>query len=97
MNLAALHLLSSEKFGQVAQLVEQWTENPCVGGSIPSLSTLKALSIQGFFIFRLSSYNVIVWYAGGSQMMYRDWLISIIQRNNTMYLLCKYLSKEIHA
>jgi hypothetical protein len=25
--------------GQVAQLVEQWTENPCVGGSIPSLST----------------------------------------------------------
>ena len=26
-------------FGQVAQLVEQWTENPCVGGSIPSLST----------------------------------------------------------
>jgi hypothetical protein len=25
--------------GQVAQLVEQRTENPCVGGSIPSLST----------------------------------------------------------
>ncbi len=25
--------------GQVAQLVEQWTENPCVGGSIPSLTT----------------------------------------------------------
>jgi hypothetical protein len=25
--------------GQVAQLVEQWTENPCVGGSIPPLST----------------------------------------------------------
>ncbi len=22
--------------GSVAQLVEQWTENPCVGGSIPS-------------------------------------------------------------
>lgn len=27
--------------GQVAQLVEQWTENPCVGGSIPSLTTPK--------------------------------------------------------
>jgi hypothetical protein len=26
--------------GQVAQLVEQWTENPCVGGSIPSLTTI---------------------------------------------------------
>ena len=25
--------------GQVAQLVEQRTENPCVGGSIPSLAT----------------------------------------------------------
>ena len=24
--------------GQVAQLVEQWTENPCVAGSIPALS-----------------------------------------------------------
>jgi hypothetical protein len=23
-------------YGSVAQLVEQWTENPCVGGSIPS-------------------------------------------------------------
>ncbi len=27
--------------GQVAQLVEQRTENPCVGGSIPSLATNK--------------------------------------------------------
>ena len=25
---------------QVAQLVEQGTENPCVGGSIPSLGTI---------------------------------------------------------
>jgi hypothetical protein len=23
--------------GQIAQLVEQWTENPCVAGSIPAL------------------------------------------------------------
>lgn len=28
--------------GQVAQLVEQWTENPCVGGSSPPLTTLLA-------------------------------------------------------
>ena len=26
--------------GSVAQLVEQWTENPCVGGSIPSWATI---------------------------------------------------------
>ena len=30
--------------GQVAQLVEQWTENPCVAGSIPALTT--------FYFFR---------------------------------------------
>jgi hypothetical protein len=31
--------VSRSKQGQVAQLVEQRTENPCVGGSIPSLAT----------------------------------------------------------
>ena len=25
--------------GAVAQLVEQWTENPCVAGSIPAITT----------------------------------------------------------
>src|SRR6266478_7481276 len=41
--------------GQVAQLVDQRTENPCVGGSIPSLATIHPTSIRspllglGFF------------------------------------------------
>ncbi len=30
-----------QKDGAVAQLVEQWTENPCVGGSIPPHTTNK--------------------------------------------------------
>jgi hypothetical protein len=30
-----------EPAGQVAQLVEQWTENPCVAGSIPALTTFR--------------------------------------------------------
>jgi hypothetical protein len=30
--------------GQVAQLVEQWTENPCVAGSIPALTTLSSIA-----------------------------------------------------
>ena len=30
--------------GQIAQLVEQRTENPRVGGSIPSLATISILS-----------------------------------------------------
>ncbi len=29
--------------GDVAQLVEQRTENPCVGGSIPSVTTKKLM------------------------------------------------------
>ncbi len=35
--------------GSVAQTVEQRTENPCVGGSIPSRATKKA-PIGAFFI-----------------------------------------------
>jgi len=37
--------LSATRFGQVAQSVEQGTENPRVGGSIPSLATLVLLSV----------------------------------------------------
>ena len=38
--------------GRIAQLVEQRTENPCVGGSNPSSTTtytLKLLVIRGAF------------------------------------------------
>ncbi len=31
-------------FAQIAQMVEQWTENPRVVGSIPTLGTKKALN-----------------------------------------------------
>jgi hypothetical protein len=34
-------------FGDVAQLVEQRTENPCVGGSIPSVTT-RIASLGGY-------------------------------------------------
>ncbi len=39
---AATDGLQAVCFGQVAQSVEQGTENPCVGGSIPPLATLKS-------------------------------------------------------
>ena len=43
--------------GDVAQLVEQRTENPCVGGSIPSITTPTKqkkpfLNRDGFFALR---------------------------------------------
>ncbi len=37
-------------YAQVAQSVEQRTENPRVGGSIPSLSTIKKASLAGAFL-----------------------------------------------
>jgi hypothetical protein len=37
--------------GALAQLVEQWTENPCVPGSIPGGTTkLKPLLNEGLFV-----------------------------------------------
>ena len=34
---------STNKSGSVAQMVEQWTENPCVPGSNPGISTNGAI------------------------------------------------------
>src|SRR5213079_1548701 len=45
--------LKSPAVGQVAQLVEQWTENPCVAGSIPALPMPeKTPEKSGVFCFR---------------------------------------------
>ena len=38
--------------GAVAQLVEQRTENPCVGGSIPPHTTKTSAAMLGFFVFK---------------------------------------------
>ena len=34
-----------DRYAQVAQLVEQWTENPRVGGSNPPLGTISLLIV----------------------------------------------------
>ena len=38
-----LPIIQSSIYAQIAQLVEQRTENPCVGGSIPPLGTIQTL------------------------------------------------------
>ena len=46
--------------GDVAQLVEQRTENPCVGGSIPSITTFKNKKRPmqiGLFLFKTIPYQ----------------------------------------
>ncbi len=44
-----LHLQSQK--GDIAQLVEQRTENPCVLGSNPSITTKPSKKLEGFFCF----------------------------------------------
>ena len=44
---------------QVAQLVEQRTENPRVGGSIPSLGTTRRNSLQRPFLIRLRARRTL--------------------------------------
>ncbi len=38
------HLYKQKLFAQIAQLVEQWTENPRVAGSTPALGTILILT-----------------------------------------------------
>ncbi len=47
-------------FAEVAQLVEQRTENPCVGGSSPPLGTNKTLTFVIVFYLTLFCYNTYV-------------------------------------
>ena len=44
-------LNESRHNGALAQLVEQWTENPCVPGSIPGGTTSKTTLYEWFFCF----------------------------------------------
>jgi hypothetical protein len=41
---------------QVAQSVEQWTENPRVGGSIPSLGTISTSCMRAYRYARIQAY-----------------------------------------
>ncbi|MDQ5928357.1 MAG: hypothetical protein QG594_131 [Bacteroidota bacterium] len=45
-----LYLHHQQQNGTLAQMVEQWTENPCVPGSIPG-GTTKPTLMSGFFVF----------------------------------------------
>jgi hypothetical protein len=47
--------------GDVAQLVEQRIENPCVGGSIPSITTRKPFGApRGFFMPQILVISTIL-------------------------------------
>ena len=47
-----------EKHGTLAQMVEQWTENPCVPGSIPGGTTKPKQQCLGFlFLQKFKKFN----------------------------------------
>ena len=46
-----------ERYGAIAQLVEQRTENPCVPGSIPGGTTTLTI-LSGFFCFFSGIVNI---------------------------------------
>jgi hypothetical protein len=48
--LLFLHLDVIVTLGTIAQLVEQWTENPCVPGSIPGGTTRRAAKSGSFLL-----------------------------------------------
>ena len=51
---------------QIAQLVEQWTENPRVAGSIPALGTRRSLfKGASFFIFFLRNCQSLQMWTNG--------------------------------
>ena len=57
------YICTRNKQGTLAQMVEQWTENPCVPGSIPGGTTLKirnTLDKQGITDFLFLVCTVIV-------------------------------------
>jgi hypothetical protein len=56
-------LFLRDKRGQVAQLVEQRTENPRVGGSTPSLATIKKTRVSSGHFNAMqpsSSFSILV-------------------------------------
>ena len=69
----------ASSFGQVAQLVEQRTENPCVGGSIPPLATrfpqTKIPDLVGDF--RLNTQSIETSTISRNSLFVRNQLLAI--------------------
>ena len=60
---------SKHNEGALAQLVEQWTENPCVPGSIPGGTTYKPIRIARwvFCFYKLPENK--------KTNLFKDWLL----------------------
>ena len=76
-----LYLHPANGYGALAQLVEQWTENPCVPGSIPGGTTKNPYISKDFFVFGL--------------ILQKTTVLTVIDANTPLEELQNYLlSKE---
>ncbi len=76
-----LYLHPANGHGALAQLVEQWTENPCVPGSIPGGTTKNPYFGKDFFVFGL--------------ILQKTTVLTVIDTNTPLEELQNYLlSKE---
>jgi hypothetical protein len=53
----AFRLVTDIQGGAVAQLVEQRTENPCVGGSIPPHTTVKQVKAREVLLWLFTLFH----------------------------------------
>ena len=71
---------SDEKRGDVAQLVEQRTENPCVGGSIPSITTK---SLPQTLVYQAFKFRICV---GATESAQHDFPRTPLQTRSSTHL-----------
>ena len=55
--ISIIHISHGSLFAQIAQLVEQRTENPRVAGSIPALGTKRSQTLRSLFLFFMLTKN----------------------------------------
>ena len=82
--------------GGVAQLVEQRTENPCVGGSIPSLATTKFAGGLAQLGERLNGIQEVV---GSTPIPSTKFYVYVLQSLNTGRFYvghCDHLIERFH-
>ncbi len=59
-NQKTSYICTRNKHGTLAQLVEQWTENPCVPGSNPGGTTKPTKKLVGFLFVNMSRPEIAI-------------------------------------
>ena len=89
------YIFAVRKGGAIAQSVEQWTENPCVPGSIPGGTTKRSSCLMGSYLFM--HYQCYIIYSKSVNRYYIGYTCDIEERiklhNNGFFGSKSYSSK----